>query len=185
MLWLLPLLTDNSQGRINDMKTINRPLLTALINSVLFAVLLLFHYSGRTLKIGNANPFAALALLVAVIMFASELTSVISGTILGIIIDSVAITPIGFNTITLMIISLAASLISHYLFNRNLKSALVLSLVCAAAYFGARWLVTFAFGNDIAGSFSYLFSYGAMSAVYTSLFIIPFFYLEKRLFSKI
>ena len=167
------------------MKSLKKPFIIGLINAILFFILVIFHYSGASLKIGSANPFSALALLVAVIMFSGELTGVVSGTLLGIVLDGVSSTPIGFNTITLSLISFLAVLISHYLFNRNLKSALALCLICAALYFAARWLVLFTFAGDIKGSFTYLLSFAATSAIYTTLFIIPFFYLEKKLFSKI
>ncbi|MBR6902716.1 MAG: rod shape-determining protein MreD [Clostridia bacterium] len=167
------------------MKTLKKPLYVAVINALLFFVLIILHYSGISVKIGNANAFSALALLVAIIMFSNELTGVLTGMALGIIIDSVSSTPIGFNAITLTLISFLVTLLSHYLFNRNLKSAMALCLICCALYFAARWLVTFAFAGDIKGSFTYLFSFAATSAIYTAVFIIPFFYLEKRLFFKI
>lgn len=151
----------------------------------MFLLLILFHYSGPSIKIFRASPMSVLALLVALIMFSSELSGVLTGMGLGILLDSVSSTPIGFNTITLIIISFIATLVSHYLFNRNLKSALVLCLICAVLYFAARWLVGFALREDVVGSFNYLLRYAAGSAVYTTLFVIPFFYIEKALFSKL
>lgn len=159
--------------------------LISLINAALFLVLILFHYSGASIKISGANPMSALALLVAVIMFSGELGGVLAGTVLGIVLDSVSSTPMGFNTVTLIIISFSATLVSHYLFNRNLKSAIALCLMCALFYFGARWLVGFAFAGDVEGSFEYLIRYAVPSAVYTTVFIVPFFFMEKYLFSKI
>lgn len=167
------------------MKSRKKQFFIAFINAVLFTILILFHFSGASIKIGGANPFTVLALLVAVIIFSSEFTGVLTGALIGIILDSVTSTPVGFNTITLILISFLATLISHYIFNKNLKAALTLCLICAALYFSARWLVGFAFTGDIAGSFTYLLSYAATSAVYTTVFIIPFFYIEKHLFSKI
>ena len=153
-----------------------------VINALLLSCLLLFHYSGASIAISTANPMAALSLLVAIIMFSSEIAGVLTGLLLGIILDSVTSTPIGFNTLTLTLISFAAALISHYLFNRNLKSALTLCLLFSLAYFFARWLVGFAFAGDINDSFLYLIRYAVPSAVYTSVFIVPFFYLEKLVF---
>ena len=155
-----------------------------LLNAVLFLVLILFHYSGASVSILSANPISALALLVAFIMFSNEISGVLTGVAVGIILDSVASTPIGFNTLTLALISLFATLVSHYLFNRNLKSALALCLMCSVLYFAARWLAGFAFTGDVAGSLDYLFRYAAGSAVYTTVFVIPFFYIERKLFSK-
>ena len=159
--------------------------LVSLFNAALFTVLILFHYSGASIKIMNANPISALALLVALIMFTSELGGVLTGVTVGIVIDSVAATPNGFNTVTLTLISFGAAIASHYLLNRNIKAAVTLCLICAALYFAARWLVTFAFAGDIAGSLTYLIRYAAPSAVYTTVFVIPFFYIERQLFSKL
>ncbi|MBR5923615.1 MAG: rod shape-determining protein MreD [Clostridia bacterium] len=153
-----------------------------LINAAMFTVLILFHYSGASIKIMNANPLSALALLITVIMFSSELTGVLTGVAVGIVLDSVAATPPGFNTAVLTLISFGAAIISHYLFNRNLKAALTLCLIASAVYFAARWLVGFAFAGDINASLNYLFRYAAPSAIYTAVFAVPFFYLEKRLF---
>ena len=155
-----------------------------ITNALLAFVLLLFHYSGASIAISTANPIAVLALLVAIIMYASEVAGVLTGMLLGIILDSVTSTPIGFNTVTLTVISFAAALISHYLFNRNLKAALALCLLFSFAYFFARWIVGFAFTGDTADSFLYLIRYAVPSAIYTTVFIVPFFYLEKRIFRR-
>ena len=96
-----------------------------ILNTVMLVSLLLFHYSGASIAISTANPMSALALLVAIIMYSSEVTGVLTGVLLGVVLDSVTSTPIGFNTVTLTVISFAASLVSHYLFNRNLKSSLI------------------------------------------------------------
>ncbi len=156
-----------------------------LINTLLFSVLILFHYAGNGIKIMNANPMSALALLVCIIMFSGELSGVITGIAVGVILDSVTSTPIGFNTITLAIISFIAVLISHFLFNRNIKSALVLCLICSALYFSARWIAGFAFAGDVRGSFGYLLRYALSSTVYTTVFAVPFFYIEKKLFKDL
>ena len=79
-----------------------------------------------SIRVLGANPMSVLSLLVAVIMFSGEAAGVLTGVVLGIILDSVSSMPTGFNTLTLIIISFCAALISHYLFNRNLKSAIAL-----------------------------------------------------------
>ena len=156
-----------------------------ITNALMFTVLLLFHYSGATIAISTANPMAALALLAAIIMYAGEAAGVLTGVLLGIVLDSVTSTPIGFNTVTLTVLSFLAMLISHFLFNRNLKAALTLCLLFSFAYFFARWLVLFAFAGDTAGSYMYLIRYALPSAVYTTVFIIPFYYAEKFIFKKL
>lgn len=166
------------------MANIKKAFLIFFVNAAILTVLILFHYSGASIAISTANPMAALALLVAFIMFSSEIAGVLTGLAIGIVLDSVTSTPIGFNSLTLTVISLAAVLISHYLFNRNIKSALTLCLLCSFAYFFARWLVGFAFTGNTEDSFVYLIRYAAPSAVYTTVFIIPFFYIEKRIFKE-
>lgn len=155
-----------------------------ILNTVMLVSLLLFHYSGASIAISTANPMAVLALLVAIIMYSSEVTGILTGVLLGVVLDSVTSTPIGFNTVTLTVISFAASLVSHYLFNRNLKSALTLCFLYAFAYFFARWIVGFACSGDIKDSFIYLIRYAVPSAVYTTVFAAPFFYIEKRLLAE-
>lgn len=160
-----------------------KAVLKGVLNAAAFAFLILFHYSGASIKISYANPMGVLALLVALIIFCSELTGVLTGILVGIVLDSVASTPTGFNTLTLMVLSFAATLISHYLFNKNLKSAIALCFLCSVFYFAARWLVCFAFSGDVAGSFTYLLRYGMGSAIYTTVFAVPFYYFEKKLFN--
>lgn len=166
------------------MANAKKTFLIFLLNAVMLTVLILFHYSGASIAISTANPMAALALLVAVIMYSSELVGVLTGLAVGIVLDSVTSTPTGFNSLTLTVISLAAVLISHYLFNRNIKSALTLCFLCSFAYFFARWLVGFAFTGNTEDSFVYLIRYAAPSAVYTTIFMVPFFYIEKRIFRE-
>jgi len=166
------------------MADIKKTFLIFFTNAVMLTVLILFHYSGASIAISTANPMAALALLVAIIMYSGEIAGVLTGLAVGIVLDSVTSTPPGFNSITLAIISLAAALISHYLFNRNIKSALTLCLICSFAYFFARWLAGFAFVGNTEDSFVYLIRYAAPSAVYTTVFMIPFFYIEKRIYRE-
>lgn len=153
-----------------------------LTNTVLFTVFILFHFSGASIKIMGANPMCAFSLLIAITLFSSELTAVLTGVFVGIILDSVAMTPAGFNTVSFALISFAAALISHYLFNRNLKSAIALCFICALSYYFLRWLAVFAFSAEMTETFNYLIKTSIPSAVYTTVMIIPLFYLEKSLF---
>ena len=61
--------------------------LLRLINTLLFFALFFIQYNGVfTISIASANPMLPLALLVTVCMFSSELTSAISGLLLGIFV---------------------------------------------------------------------------------------------------
>ena len=153
-----------------------------IINFLLFIFLILFHYSGASIKIFGANPLTPLALLISIVMFSGELSGVLTGIAVGIVLDGVAMTPPGFNTVVFMGLSFLAVLISHYLFNRNLKSALVLCFVCSLVYFFLRWLFVFAFSTDVADGLDYLIKTAFGSSVYTAVSVIPFFYLQKYIF---
>lgn len=156
-----------------------------LINIALFAVLIFIQYNNVfSIKIANANPLLPIALLVTMSMFCSELTAAISGLIVGIFMDTVAATPEGFNSITLMLLTLAASLIVRHLFNNNIFSAAALCAICSVAYFLLRWIICYAFSMSISENLTYLMQTIFPSVLYTVLFAVPFYYLEKFLYKK-
>ena len=160
--------------------------LLPLINAVLFVALVLIHYNGAfTIKIWQATPMLPLALLVAISMFSTEFTAALSGLAVGIFMDSAASTPQGFNAIIFLCLGLAVSLIVKHLFNNNVFSSCALCLLAAAAYFILRWLFCFAFSLSFSESLSYLLQIAFPSVIYTAIFIIPFYYLERYLFSKL
>lgn len=154
------------------------------INVLLFAVLTFIQYSATfSIKISHANPLLPLTLLVIICMFCSELTAAISGLIVGIFMDTAAATPSGFNAIILMVISLAVALIIRHLFNNNIFSAIALCLLCSTAYYLLRWGISFAFSASLAENLTYLMQMVFPSVLYTSIFAVPFYYLEKKLYS--
>lgn len=156
-----------------------------LINALLFAVLIYIQYNGVfTLKIAQANPILPLALLVTICMFCSELTAAISGLIVGIFMDSVAATPQGFNAITLMILGLVAALIIRHLFNNNIFAAIALCALCATVYFLLRFIFCIAFSANLSENLTYLMQTVFPSVLYTAVFAVPFYYLERALYNK-
>ena len=151
------------------------------VNFLLFVLALLIQYNDSfTMKIHSANPMLPLVVLVSFSMFASEMSSCFTGLIVGIFADSVSGMPVGFNTILFFIIGLAVSLMVRYLFNNNYRSAVMLCLICAGVYFLARWLIGFAFGG-LQTSLGYLMRFAVPSIVYTCVFAIPLYYLQKFL----
>lgn len=151
------------------------------VNFLLFALALLIQYNDSfTVKIYSANPMLPLAVLISFSMFASEINSCFAGLIVGIFADSVSGMPVGFNTILFFIVGLAVSLMVRYLFNNNYRSAIMLCLICTGAYFIARWLIGFAFGS-LETSLGYLMRFAVPSIVYTCVFAIPLYYLQKFL----
>lgn len=156
-----------------------------IINALIFIFLILVQYSTVfSIKILHANPMLPLALLVCTSIFASELTASFAGLLTGILIDGVAHTPSGFNAILLFIIGLAVSLAVRYLFNNNILSAISLCAICTFLYLLLRWAFCIAFYSSLTENLTYIMQSILPSVLYTSLFCIPFYYLEKALYQK-
>ncbi len=155
------------------------------VNTVLFFTVCLFYSTGTlSLSINSATPFTVLPLLAAFSIFASPQKSAITGLLVGIFIDSSAGDTYCFNAIILMLISLLVCLTANNIFNKNLKSAFVISLLAAIVYFLIYWAVFFIYRYNIKDSLTYLIGTGFPSAIYTSVFIFPFYFLF-RFFEKI
>lgn len=156
----------------------------AAINVLLFIIfVILSGTTGISLKISNASPVFAIALLVSLSMFLSETASAFSGFVFGAFMDATSILPFGFNSIYLAITALATALIIRHLFNNNLRSAIALCLMISLLYFFFRWIIGYS-GADLESSLGYLIKFGVPSAIYTTIFVIPFYYLEKFIFRK-
>ena len=160
-------------------------LTVTLINFLIFSVFYIFHFSGNiSLKIASAQPILCLSLLVAVSMFSSEWSSAFAGLVLGFFFDSVSSSSSVFNTVIMFIIGLGVSLITHYIFNNNILSAAALSVISSVIYFLLMWLLFYGIGKGAEQSAYYLFRIAVPSAVYTAVFIFPFYFLERALFKK-
>ena len=161
-------------------------LVFSIINICVFFLLFFLHYCNFfSIKIVNANPFVPLAFLIAISMFCSESTAFFAGLTFGIIVDTDAATHFGFNSITFMIIGLATAFTVHYLFNNNIRSCIMLSLICCSFYFIVRWLVFYAFTAGFGYSLNYLLTITLPSIAYTTVFVIPFYFFEKFLRKKL
>lgn len=157
----------------------------ATVNILIMAVLSLFHSTNIIpIAIKGAVPFVPLAFLTALCMFTQETSAVLAGLLVGTLTDSFSATSICFNSIILMIVSLFTALIVHYFFNNNIRSAIALCIICSLFYFAVRWFFTYAFSVSQAESLIYIFKYAIPSAIYTTVFIIPFYYLERFIYNK-
>ena len=156
-----------------------------LINTLLFATLFLIQYNASfSIKIFNISPLLPLSLLVAIGMFCSELRGTFTGLIIGILIDAVANTPPGFNTIVFCVLGLLAVLVTKHLFNNNIISAITLCVLCSLLYFLLRWIFCYAFSLSFTENLTYVINTVIPSCVFTAIFIIPFYYLEKSLYKR-
>ncbi len=150
-----------------------------VINILLFIIFVVLNGTcGISLKISAAEPVLPLVLLISVAMFSSEFPAVFTGIVFGAFIDSGSALPFGFNTVFMAIIALAVSLITRHLFNNNIRSAIALSLMISVLYFVLRWLIGYS-SSDLYNSLGYILQHGIPSAIYTTVFIIPFYYLQK------
>ncbi len=152
-----------------------------LANFALIFVLFLLRYSGiAILNIGQATPIIIIPLIVAISIFFGEFNGFLAGLFAGILMDTQIIGSSCFNVFVLMLLGLLCGLCSTYLLNKNLKSAICLSLGSSFIYFLLRYLILFAFKGTLF-NFDYFISYFFPSVIYTSLFILPWYYFEKFL----
>lgn len=174
-----------SEAKNSLMKNKKNIFTLRLINILLFVLLVFVQYNATfSIKIAHANPMLPLALLVAICMFCSELTGAISGLIVGIFIDSTASTTQGFNATVFMILGLCVTLIIRHLFNNNIFSAVTLCLLCSAVYYLIRWIFYYIGSVSLTENLTYLMQTILPSVLYTAVFIIPFYYLERYLYKK-
>ncbi len=153
------------------------------INFLLFFILAFVHNTGfRPFSIGNANPFSVFALLIAFSMFATEWSSCFAGLFLGIFIDGASSNGSIFHTVIFFLAALFVSVTSRYLFNNNIKAAVVICLICSLFLFGTKWIIFYGFNLGVNESVTFLLKSALPSAVYTTVFILPFYYFEKALF---
>ena len=156
------------------------------INILLFAALFLVQYSSTfNLKIFTVHPILPLALLVAICMYCSELRGAVTGLVVGIFLDTTTSTPQGFNAIVYCFLGLASVLVIKHLFNNNILSAVSLCALCSLFYFITRWVFTIAFSLSFTENLKYIMSSIFPSCLYTAVFIIPLYYVEKFIYKKL
>lgn len=146
--------------------------------TALFVLLFFLTYTPVSfLRIGNASPFVFVAAVVCVAFYYDARLAFWAGLISGVFCDAVASQPSAFNALALCIIGFASGILVQYYINKNIFSALALSGLASAVYFFADWFVSFVKG--VPDNFELLLFYALPSAVYSALFIIPFYFLGK------
>lgn len=158
-------------------------LITVILNLLIFFLSLFFYYTGMLpIAIKGIAPLLILPILTAFSFFHSPLACALTGLACGVFMDSCALGSYCFNAIVLLLIGTFVSLAASNLFNKNIFSSLVLSLIVCTVYFLLLWLV-FHTDGSINDSLIYLLKYALPSAVYSAVFILPFYYLF-RYFNK-
>ncbi len=154
-----------------------------IVISVLFFAVIFFQTSEiADISIKTATPLLILPLIVAFAIFAPFWRCVIAGLVSGALIDSVSSGAYCFNTIMLLLIAAFVCMASNYLFNKNLKAAIVLALITAGAYYVCLWLAFYNSMGSMDDSMGFLLRYALPSAVYSSAFVFPFYYFCRFLF---
>jgi len=159
------------------------PLPNIVIAVVFFAVIFFQTSEIADISIKTATPLILLPLIAAYAIFAPLRYCVIAGLISGALMDSVTSKAYCFNTIALTLIAVFVCMASNYLFNKNIKSAVVLALITAGVYFIFLWLFFYSGTGSIEDSIGFLLKYALPSAVYSSAFIFPFYYFCRFLFN--
>ena len=152
-----------------------------LANSLLFAFAILFDTTSLfDISIKSAVCLLVIPLLCAYSFFSSTWRCIAAGLICGIFIDSVSHNANCFNAVALMLLTVAVGFCSNNLFNKNIFSAAVLTLLASAVYFTLLWIFFYIVPTDMKSSLGYLLKYAFPSAVYTTVFSFPFYYIQKK-----
>lgn len=151
-----------------------------IINILIFFTSMLFYYTGiLPLTIKGITPLLILPILTAFSIFNSPVVSAVTGLLCGVFMDANALDSYCFNAIALVIIGAFVAVSSNNLFNKNIFSAMVLSLITSVLYFVLQWAVFETNNITIKDSLIYLLKYALPTAVYSAVFIIPFYYLYR------
>ena len=128
-------------------------ILFGFFSFLLFFFSFIAHYTDSIdLSIKNAQPFILLPLITAFSMFTTPGTAAVSGLALGICMDGCAGGTVCFNAIAIMLAATFVSVAANNLFNRNIKSAILLSVIISLFYYILRWLIFYAFSSGSHGS---------------------------------
>lgn len=148
-----------------------------------FGIFILQRIEGFSLKIGTAVPVLLIPAVISIACFLREWTGFWFGLFCGIALDTVTNGTSCFNTFLLIIIGFFSGIAFHYIINRNIKSVLIVSALSSIIYFTLKWFFLTVLTNDSSAT-TILLKYELPSALYTIIFIVPFFFSVKWLTEK-
>lgn len=131
-----------------------------------------------SLKIGNAVPIMSIAAVVTVAFYYGEWWGFTAGVISGIFADAVTSDSYCFNAMMLLLIGVLSGVLLRKYLNRNIFSALALAAAASGIYFFLNGIFFISHNGALQG-FEYLLLHSLPSAVYSALFIIPFYFIGK------
>lgn len=145
----------------------------------LFLIIYLLSFNPFfSLKIGNAVPVMAIAAVITVAFYFGEWWGFTAGIISGIFADAVTSGAFCFNAVAFMLAGLLTGVLLRKYLNNNIFSALALSGIANGIYFFLNGIFFVSKSGALQG-FEYLLLHSLPSAVYSALFILPFYYLGK------
>ena len=163
------------------MKVKYKQFVAVTVNILIIVLLAVFRYSGlATFKIGETVPVVLLPVVIAVAMFFGDNASLLSALLAGVLMDSMSADSSWYNTVFFVIAAAVCNFLSSRFLNRNLKAAVYITLIVSLFYFFLKYLIFFVFGG-ISVNYDYFLLYLIPSVVYTAAFIVPFYFLEKKL----
>ena len=156
-----------------------------LLKILIFTLVLLFYYADiLTLSINGIAPLLILPIITAYSLFHSPIRSAVVATACGIFMDACVVGAFCFNAVVLLVIATFVSASSNNIFNKNIQSASMLSLICCGFYFVFLWLCFHTDNVTLNDSLIYLLKYALPTAIYSAVFILPFYYIFRH-FNKI
>ena len=163
------------------MRKTNRQVISYIVNAVILLLLFILRYTGlATLTIGQASPITLIPFVAAFALFYGELKGAALGFAAGALMDSCVTTSSFFNTLIMLFIGLVCGILANYYLNKNIKAAICLSLGASFFYLFARLIIFYSF-RGISVDAEYYGYYFIPTVFYTAIFIIPFYFLEKKL----
>ena len=140
-------------------------------------IFILSRIPGLSLTLFGITPILLIPALVAGAMFFKEIFGMIAGIYVGVLLDSAAATGF-FNTALFTLLGAITGIVAVHLLNRNLRAAVVLTLIISFLYYFSKWFFYILFGNE-PQKLDYLLQITIPSCIYTAIFIIPFYFLFR------
>lgn len=165
---------------VNSMNIKKHPVIFTLNILIFFFAVLFFYIDAFSISIKGISPLLILPILTAFSLFHSPIVCAIAGLFCGIFMDACMVGSFCFNAITLLCIGVFVSVASSNLFNKNIQSATVLSLITSGVYFIFQWIFFHTNNVSLTDNLGYLLKYAFPSAIFTAVFIFPFYYLYKH-----
>ena len=156
------------------------PVIFTLNILIFFFSILFFYTDSLSISVRGVSPLLILPIMTAFSLFHSPVICAMAGLICGVFMDACMVGSFCFNAIALLCIGVLVSVTSNNLFNKNIQSATVLSLITSGSYFILLWIFFHTDNVSLPDNLGYLLKYAFPSAIFTAVFIFPFYYLYKH-----